>query len=425
MRHEVGKEKLKKKNDRLQPYVFSNLIHPFFLSASPLKKNPSLLGFDGQGPDHSSARIERFLQLCNDDGDALPGESARERAEVTAAYAALCCSSSSSSSSLSSSSKAGGGIDRKRASQLLESLGMPGDAGAELLFEAVGAGAAGGGRGRGGGGEEEKATGSSSLSPSLLDEASWSAAMRRYLRRHAEARANLFVVSPTTPAQLFHVLRRQLNRPFAKPLVVAAPKRLHVHGPATSALSDLSAGSRWHRVISDGDEFSDNTRHRSRHPATGESFLLPGDQVRRVLLCSGQVYYSLSAARRARRVRDVALVRLEQLSPFPYDDVAAAVGKYPNADLVWVQEEPKNQGAWRFVQSRGNTALRELLNGNGSGDGERNSNSPPRTLRFIGRPPAGTTATASLAIHREELLAIVDAALATELRPTGAEGLER
>jgi len=378
-------------------------------------------GFDGQGPDHSSARIERFLQLCNDDGDALPGESAREKAEVAAAYSAL-----------SSSSKSGS-IDRRRAAQLLESLGMPGDAGAELLFEAVGGNGNGGGSGDDDEASKKKMKGNSGSFS--LDEASWSAAMRRYLRRHAEARANLFVVSPSTPAQLFHVLRRQLNRPFAKPLVVAAPKRLHVHGPATSALSDFGSGSRWHRVIADGDPLSDNTRHRSRHPVTGESFLLPDDQVRRVLLCSGQIYYSLSAARRARKVRDVALVRLEQLSPFPYDAVAAAVDKYPNADVVWAQEEPKNQGAWRFVQSRGNTALRELLNGNGKGSGrgekekEKNDSTttppPPRTLRFIGRPPSGTTATASLVIHREELLAIIDAALATELRPTGAEGLER
>ena len=299
---------------------------------------------------------------------------------------------------------------------------MPGDAGAELLFEAVGGG-------RAAGAEEEGGNEETDPRALLLDEASWSAAMRRYLRRHAEARANLFVVSPTTPAQLFHVLRRQLNRPFAKPLVVAAPKRLHHHGPATSALSDLGAGSRWHRVISDGDDRSDNTRHRSRHPTTGESFLLPDEQVRRVLLCSGQIYYALSAARRARKVRDVALVRVEQLSPFPYDDVAAAVGRHPNAEVVWAQEEPKNQGAWRFVQSRANTALRELLSsdgsGRGGGSGGSGASSSPRTLRFIGRPPAGTTATASLAIHREELLAIVDAALAAELRPTGAEGLER
>jgi len=392
-----------------------------FVSFVPLQKKlssstppPSRPGFDGQGPDHSSARIERFLQLCNDDGDALPGESARERAEVAAAFAALSPSPSRSGP------HSGGGIDRKRASQLLESLGMPGDAGAELLFEAVGGAGGGGPGGPGGPGR--------GADPLLLDEASWSAAMRRYLRRHAEARANLFVVAPTTPAQLFHVLRRQLNRPFAKPLVVAAPKRLHVHGPATSALSDLGAGSRWHRVIADGDALSDNTRHRSRHPTTGEPFLLPDERVRRVLLCSGQIYYALSAARRARRVRDVALVRVEQLSPFPFDDVAAAVARHPNAEVVWAQEEPKNQGAWRFVQSRANTALRELLpDGDGPGGlgGGGARSSPPRTLRFIGRPPAGTTATASLAIHREELREIIDAALATELRPTGAEGLEK
>ena len=269
-----------------------------YSSASFFKKKTS--GFDGQGPDHSSARIERFLQLCNDDGDALPGESARERAEVAAAYAAL---SSSSSPPSKSGPGGGGGIDRKRASQLLESLGMPGDAGAELLFEAVGGG---GRRGRGrraAAGEEqgEEALSGAPPGPLLLDEASWSAAMRRYLRRHAEARANLFVVSPTTPAQLFHALRGQLNRPFAKPLVVAAPKRLHFHKPATSALADLGAGSRWHRVIADGDALSDNTRHRARHPATGEAFLVPDAEVRRVLLCSGQIYYSLSAARRGGR----------------------------------------------------------------------------------------------------------------------------
>lgn len=395
----------------------------------------------------------------------MPGESARERAEVAAAYAALS-SSSSSGNGNGNNNNGGGGIDRKRASQLLESLGMPGDEGAELLFAAVGKGRRGG-VATGAKKKKKAATAASDGSTNvdsaaasdaadalerslllptkdaaedpeqphllLLDEASWSAAMRRYLRRHAEARANLFVVCPSTPAQLFHVLRRQLNRPFAKPLVVAAPKRLHVHGPATSALADLSTGSRWHRVIADGDAGADNTRHRSSHPSTGEPFLLPNDRVRRVLLCTGQLYYSLSAARRARKVRDVALVRLEQLSPFPYDDVAAAVGRYPNADVVWAQEEPKNQGAWRFVQSRANTALRELLpatrpaqqQGEAQVEKSPPPPPPPRTLRYIGRPPAGTTATASLAIHREELLAIVDAALATELRPTGAEGLER
>ena len=279
--------------------------------------------------------------------------------------------------------------------------------------------------------------------------------MTRYLRRNAEARANLFVVSPSTPAQLFHVLRRQLNRPFAKPLVVAAPKWLHVHGAATSSLGDLGVGTFFNRVIDDG-KASDNTRHRAAHPGTGEAFLVPPHAVRRVLLCCGQarkwgagaevaqrwrhglacgprplqcallastyphpnpasfpqIYYTLSAARRARRVRDVVLVRVEQLSPFPHDLVAGVVGQYGAADVVWVQEEPKNQGAWRHVKPRVDTALRELLPAGPGG---------ARTVRYVGRAPAGTTATASAAIHREETRAIVDAAFADDLAPVGAE----
>ena len=300
--------------------------------------------------------------------------------------------------------------------------------------------------------------------------------MTRYLRRNAEARANLFVVSPSTPAQLFHVLRRQLNRPFAKPLVVAAPKWLHVHGAATSSLGDLGVGTFFNRVIDDG-KASDNTRHRAAHPGTGEAFLVPPHAVRRVLLCCGQarkwgagaevaqrwrhglacgprplqcallastyphpnpasfpqIYYTLSAARREDRRRhivsvaqallrdrgdggfsmtDVVLVRVEQLSPFPHDLVAGVVGQYGAADVVWVQEEPKNQGAWRHVKPRVDTALRELLPAGPGG---------ARTVRYVGRAPAGTTATASAAIHREETRAIVDAAFADDLAPVGAE----
>ena len=275
--------------------------------------------------------------------------------------------------------------------------------------------------------------------------------MRRYLRRNAEARANMFVVSPSTPAQLFHVLRRQLNRPYAKPLVVAAPKRLHHHGPATSALADCGPGTSFTRVIDDGGA-ADNTRHRAVNPETGRSgwvgrgttlerreatkqtarpttlhshprhpgaaYNVPPTSVRRLLLCSGQVFYSLTAARRSRRTRDVALARVEQLSPFPYDRVAAVADAYPSAEIVWVQEEPKNQGPWRHVAPRVNTALRELAVVRGEGGA-------PRTVRYVGRPPAGTTATASVAIHREELKSIVDAALSDDLAPMGAENMER
>ena len=325
-------------------------------------------GYEGQGPDHSSARLERFLQLCNDDGDALPGDSPRERQEVDAAFDALAREGSGGNG-------ASPVVDRARAAQLLDALGAEAGGGGEAaaaLWAELGL--------------------ASSTTP--IDRDAWRALMTRYLRRNAEARANLFVVVPTTPANLFHALRRQLNRPRPKPLVVAAPKWLHSHRHATSALADLGAGTYFRRVIEDGDT-ADNTRHRATHPATGAAFSVPPHAVRRVLLCSGPIYYHLSASRRARRVRDVAIVRVEQLSPFPHDLVAAAVGRYPAADVAWVQDEPKNFGAWRFAQPRVNTALREA-----SG----------RELRYIGRAPSGTTATASMAIHRAELRGILDAA---------------
>jgi len=233
-----------------------------------------------------------------------------------------------------------------------------------------------------------------------IDRGAWRALMTRYLRRNAEARANLFVVAPTTPANLFHALRRQLNRPRPKPLVLAAPKWLHSHRHATSSLADLGAGTHFRRVIEDGDPGADNTRHRAAHRDTGAPFSAPPNAIRRVLLCSGPIFYHLSAARRARRVRDVAIVRVEQLSPFPHDLVAAAVGRYPAAaDVAWVQDEPKNFGAWRFAQPRVNTAL-----------AGREVGGAKRELRYIGRAPSGTTATASMAIHRAELRGILDAA---------------
>jgi 2-oxoglutarate dehydrogenase E1 component len=329
-------------------------------------------GYEGQGPDHSSARLERFLQLCNDDCDALPGDSPRERQEVDAAFDALARETTDGTATPSPHPV----VDRARAAQLLDALG------AET-----------------GGGTEAAAAlwaelGLASTTPAI-DRAAWRALMTRYLSRNAEARANLFVVTPTTPANLFHALRRQLNRPRPKPLVLATPKWLHVHSAATSALADLGADTHFRRVIEDGSP-GDNTRHRSAHPGTGAAFTVPDHEVRRVLLCAGPVYYHLNAARRARRVSDVAIVRVEQLSPFPHDLVAAAVGRYPAADVAWVQEEPKNQGAWRHAQPRVNTALREA-----SG----------RLLQYIGRPPSGTTATASMAIHRAELRGILDAAL--------------
>jgi 2-oxoglutarate dehydrogenase E1 component len=156
-----------------------------------------------------------------------------------------------------------------------------------------------------------------------------SARLERFLQLCADT--NMQVVQPTTPAQIFHLLRRQMIRLFRKPLVIMTPKSLLRHAEAKSALSELAKGS-FHTVLPEIDE----------HKA---------DKVKRLLVCTGRVYYDLLAERRASKRDDVAIVRIEQLYPFPHKAFAAELAKYPNvAEVVWVQDEPQNQGAWFFIQ---------------------------------------------------------------------------
>ena len=156
-----------------------------------------------------------------------------------------------------------------------------------------------------------------------------SARLERFLTLCANN--NMIVVNPTTPAQLFHLLRLQLKRNFRKPLIVMTPKSLLRHPEATSPVRDLTDGS-YARVIDDGDVAD------------------PG-RVNRVLLCTGKIYYDLIAHRRKAEVRDAAIVRVEQLYPFPTTDLGAVLRRYPEASAkVWVQEEPRNMGAWRFAR---------------------------------------------------------------------------
>ncbi|BDA49631.1 probable 2-oxoglutarate dehydrogenase E1 component [Coccomyxa sp. Obi] len=323
-------------------------------------------GFEGQGPDHSSARMERFLQLANDDADHLPGNSPAQLREISATFAALA-------------KEYGGQLNREQIVEVLRGAGV-GEGGelAELLWTEMG------------------------LSEDAhITQAAWEGFMVQYSRRFAERQANLFVVCATTPAQLFHALRRQMNRPFVKPLVLLTPKYLLHHRPATSALADFTVGTFFNRVIDDG-KASDNTRHKAVNPATGEPFLLPPDQIRRVILCCGQIYYNLSLARRARRIRDTVLVRLEQITPFPSDLLFKVITQYGNAEVVWCQEEPKNMGAYFYIKPRLATAMRDL---------GPPASAPPRPLRYVGRTASASVATASIAIHRIETKHIIDSAL--------------
>jgi len=200
-----------------------------------------------------------------------------------------------------------------------------------------------------------------------------SARLERFLQLCAES--NMQVCVPSTPAQMFHMVRRQMLQPFRKPLIVMTPKSLLRHELSVSALEDLARGS-FARIIDETDDLS---------PA----------QVRRVVFCSGKVYFDLLKARRKDGIRDVALVRIEQLYPFPSDEYEGVLGRYSNVrEVVWCQEEPQNQGAWYQIRHR----LQELLGGR-------------RQVLYAGRAPAAAPASGISKIHEAEQHALIDAAL--------------
>ena len=167
-----------------------------------------------------------------------------------------------------------------------------------------------------------------------------SARLERYLQLCGED--NMQVSVPSTPANYFHLLRRQVHRNFRKPQIVMTPKSLLRHKLCVSSIDDMASGSFYQRVLPEAD-----------------TLVADGD-VRRVVLCSGKVYYDLYAARVERGINDVALVRLEQIYPFPRMSLTKELRRYPQADVVWCQEEPNNMGAWTFVDRRIESLLLEL-----------------------------------------------------------------
>jgi 2-oxoglutarate dehydrogenase E1 component len=200
-----------------------------------------------------------------------------------------------------------------------------------------------------------------------------SARLERYLQLCAES--NMQVCVPSTPAQMFHMLRRQMLQPFRKPLIVMTPKSLLRHDLSVSRLEDLTRGG-FARVIPESDD-------------------LPAQGVRRVVFCSGKVYFDLLKARRKDGSREVALVRIEQLYPFPAEEYEAVLARYPNVrEVVWCQEEPQNQGAWYQIRHR----LQEPL-------GQR------RIVLYAGRAPAAAPATGIGKIHEAEQQSLINAAL--------------
>jgi 2-oxoglutarate dehydrogenase E1 component len=205
-----------------------------------------------------------------------------------------------------------------------------------------------------------------------------SARLERYLQLCAED--NLQVVNCTTPANYFHALRRQVHRNFRKPLIVMTPKSLLRHKLAVSRLGAMGPQSSFHRVLRD----------------TGT--LKPDEHIRRVVLCSGKVYYDLFEERAKRGIGDIYLMRLEQLYPFPEKPLASDLARFPEAEVIWCQEEPRNMGAWTFVQPEVEAVLEGL--------GRKASR-----LRYVGRPPAAAPATGLLRRHLKEQAALIEHAL--------------
>jgi 2-oxoglutarate dehydrogenase E1 component len=200
-----------------------------------------------------------------------------------------------------------------------------------------------------------------------------SARLERFLQLCAEH--NLQVCVPSTPAQMFHMLRRQMLRKYRKPLIVMTPKSLLRHKMSVSPLSTLSDG-RFQLVIAD---------------RAGPD----KEKTRRLVFCSGKVFYDLSEARDVRDVSNVALIRIEQLYPFPTDEYAAAIAGFPNAtDIVWCQEEPQTQGAWYQIRHR----LQEPLTAS-------------QELYYSGRPGAAAPASGIYKVHVQQQQALVEAAL--------------
>jgi len=215
-----------------------------------------------------------------------------------------------------------------------------------------------------------------------------SARLERFLQQCAED--NMQVANCTTPANYFHILRRQMHRPFRKPLVIMTPKSLLRHKKAVSTLKDMAEGSSFHRVLHDDAQ--------TRPDISG--ITIKGDKdIRRVILCSGKVYYDLLDAREKKGVNDVYILRLEQFYPWPIKSLSTELARFPNAELVWCQEEPKNMGGWTFVDPWLELTLEKM-------------DIKAKRARYVGRPASASTAAGLMSRHLKELETFTSEALA-------------
>lgn len=213
-----------------------------------------------------------------------------------------------------------------------------------------------------------------------------SARMERYLQLCAED--NMQIANCTTPANYFHILRRQIHRNFRKPLVIMTPKSLLRHKYAVSYLDDMVEGTSFHRILPDHADLEETSYQ-----------LVEDKKIKRVVLCSGKVYYDLIERRQEHDIKDVYLLRIEQIYPFPAKSLINTLSRFPQAEVIWCQEEPRNMGAYQFVDFYIEWVLSHI-------DGAAS-----QRPRYVGRASSASTATGLASKHKIEQDALVSEAL--------------
>jgi len=196
------------------------------------------------------------------------------------------------------------------------------------------------------------------------------------------------VANCTTPSNYFHILRRQLRRDIRKPLILMTPKSLLRHKRAVSTLPELGPESTFHRLL--WDDWGPNL--------SSDGKLVADDKIRRVVMCSGKVYYDLFEEREKRGINDVYLLRVEQLYPFPKKALMLELARFPQAEMVWCQEEPKNMGGWFFVEPYIEWVLEQI-------------DAKHKRPRYAGRNAMASTATGLMSSHLAQLQAFLEEAL--------------
>jgi len=213
-----------------------------------------------------------------------------------------------------------------------------------------------------------------------------SARLERFLQLCAED--NMQVANVTTPANYFHILRRQLKRDFRKPLILMTPKSLLRHKRAVSALSEMAGETAFHRLLWDDAQLQPGQATK----------LVKDSKIRRVVMCSGKVYYDLFEEREKRGINDVYLLRVEQLYPFPAKALITELSRFRGAEMVWCQEEPKNMGAWSFIDPYLEWVLAHI-------------DAKHQRVRYTGRPAAASPATGLMSKHMQQLQSFLEDAL--------------